>query len=112
MGFRGLRNRDQLACIRVEGRGDVLCLKLNDSAVGKFARGLMEDRKNEGETLQMMTASQTPRPTSDLGANSAIGKRLKAYYDDVASEPVPDRFLSLLDALDAAESASKRPDRE
>ena len=32
---------------------------------------------------------------------------LKAYYDDVASEPVPDRFLSLLDALDAAESSSK-----
>ena len=25
----------------------------------------------------------------------------------VASEPVPDRFLSLLDALDAAESSSK-----
>ncbi|WP_370193678.1 NepR family anti-sigma factor [Aurantimonas coralicida] len=36
-----------------------------------------------------------------------MGKRLKAYYDDVASEPVPDRFLSLLDALDAAESSSK-----
>ena len=47
----------------------------------------------------------------DLGLNSAIGKKLKAYYDDFASEPVPDRFLSLLDALDAAESASKRTER-
>ena len=43
---------------------------------------------------------------SDDGVQSAIGKRLRAYYDDVASEPVPDRFLSLLDALDAAESSS------
>ncbi|WP_182085434.1 NepR family anti-sigma factor [Aureimonas sp. ME7] len=40
----------------------------------------------------------------ELGTSSAIGRRLKAYYDDVASEPVPDRFLSLLDALDAAEA--------
>ena len=67
----------------------------------------MEDRKNEGDNLHMTTATQGAKPMPDLGANSAIGKRLKAYYDDVASEPVPDRFLSLLDALDAAESASK-----
>lgn len=40
----------------------------------------------------------------ELGTSSAIGRRLKAYYDDVASEPVPDRFLSLLDKLDAAAS--------
>lgn len=39
---------------------------------------------------------------AELGNSSAIGRRLKAYYDDVAAEPVPDRFLSLLDALDAA----------
>ncbi|WP_082536928.1 MULTISPECIES: NepR family anti-sigma factor [unclassified Aureimonas] len=52
----------------------------------------------------------TAGPTADLGANTAIGKKLKAYYDDFASEPVPDRFLSLLDALDAAESA-KRTER-
>ncbi|MCK5932645.1 MAG: hypothetical protein KAG89_10795 [Fulvimarina manganoxydans] len=35
---------------------------------------------------------------------SAIGDRLKAYYNDVAAEPVPDRFLSLLERLDQAES--------
>lgn len=72
----------------------------------------MEDRKNEGDALHMTTVSQPSKPMPELGANSAIGKRLKAYYDDVASEPVPDRFLSLLDALDDAESASKRSSRE
>ncbi|KAA0972327.1 hypothetical protein FPY71_04305 [Aureimonas fodinaquatilis] len=43
----------------------------------------------------------------DTSAGSAIGKRLKAYYEDVASEPVPDRFLSLLEQLDAAEKKTK-----
>ncbi|RIY02211.1 hypothetical protein D3218_07535 [Aureimonas flava] len=52
------------------------------------------------------TDASTSRP-ADLGSTSAIGRRLKAYYDDVASEPVPDRFMSLLDALDAAEAKSK-----
>lgn len=71
----------------------------------------MEDRKNEGDSLQMTHFGQPGKSAHDLGPNSAIGRRLKAYYDDVASEPVPDRFLSLLDALDAAESATRR-DRE
>ena len=70
----------------------------------------MEDRKKEDEALQISHGGRSGQ-SPDLGLNSAIGKRLKAYYDDFASEPVPDRFLSLLDALDAAESASKRSDR-
>ncbi|KAB0679913.1 hypothetical protein F6X38_11635 [Aureimonas leprariae] len=52
--------------------------------------------------MQDSHATQTT-PAADLGSNSAIGRKLKAFYDDVASEPVPDRFLSLLDALDKAE---------
>lgn len=51
------------------------------------------------------------RDPSDLGPSSAIGKRLKAYYDDVASEPVPDRFMALLDQLDAAETVTKTSNR-
>ncbi|MBE7186230.1 MAG: hypothetical protein INR68_17690 [Methylobacterium mesophilicum] len=62
----------------------------------------MNDRDREGSTVQGDHAAQTASAT-DLGANSAIGRKLKAFYDDVASEPVPDRFLSLLDALDKAE---------
>lgn len=69
----------------------------------------MADRKNEDESLDNPHGA-APGSSADLGANSAIGKKLKAYYDDFASEPVPDRFLSLLDALDAAESA-KRTER-
>ncbi len=42
------------------------------------------------------------RPLSpDLQAH--IGLRLKAFYDSVLSEPIPDRFAELLNRLDADE---------
>ena len=36
-----------------------------------------------------------------------IGGRLKTYYDEVAAQPVPDRFLELLDRLEAASRPKK-----
>jgi hypothetical protein len=42
------------------------------------------------------------KPLDDL-SSSQIGKRLKSMYDEVAREPVPDKFLSLLDNLERAE---------
>ncbi len=53
-----------------------------------------------------LTGSQPDRdgrPMSpDLQAH--IGLRLKAFYDSVLSEPIPDRFAQLLDRLDSAEA--------
>ncbi|WP_193227659.1 NepR family anti-sigma factor [Aureimonas psammosilenae] len=72
----------------------------------------MEDREREGSTVQTSHAGPSGTPAADLGVNTAIGRKLKAFYDDVASEPVPDRFLSLLDALDQAEQTSKKSGRE
>ncbi|MBB4002460.1 MAG: NepR family anti-sigma factor [Aurantimonas endophytica] len=72
----------------------------------------MDDRDTKDPMFQEKQHQRSPTPTPQFGVQTAIGKRLKAYYDDVASEPVPDRFLSLLDALDAAESASKNADRK
>lgn len=72
----------------------------------------MDDRETKDHMFQDKQHQRSPAPTPQYGVQTAIGKRLKAYYDDVASEPVPDRFLSLLDALDAAESASKNADRK
>ncbi|HUG61194.1 MAG TPA: NepR family anti-sigma factor [Methylomirabilota bacterium] len=43
--------------------------------------------------------SDKPEPLSaDLQGH--IGRRLKAYYDGVISEPIPERFTELLDRLD------------
>jgi hypothetical protein len=38
--------------------------------------------------------------SGDGSVERAIGSRLRAYYDEVAREPVPDRFVELLKRLD------------
>ncbi|MCQ0986540.1 NepR family anti-sigma factor [Jiella marina] len=73
----------------------------------------MSDREKDKDVQSSQPQrSQAPASGGGGGVQAAIGKQLKAYYDDVASEPVPDRFLTLLDALDKAESASKSSSRE
>lgn len=39
----------------------------------------------------------------DRQMQAALGRQLRAMYDDIASEPVPARFLELLDALESKE---------
>lgn len=56
---------------------------------------------NENE--RMIKTSAKPQ-VSDL-----IGQRLRNYYEEVANEPIPDRFMELLNQLDAA-SAAKKPE--
>lgn len=41
----------------------------------------------------------TSKKTSTV-VNKAVSGKLKAYYDDIAGQQVPDRFLDLLDKLD------------
>ena len=38
-----------------------------------------------------------------------IGQRLRNYYDEVAKQPVPDRFMDLLNQLEAKTSSKKSP---
>lgn len=37
-----------------------------------------------------------------------IGERLRTFYDDVAKQPVPDRFLDLLSKLQTARPPEKK----
>jgi len=52
----------------------------------------------------------TPEHSNSTGPRpeiyDLIGKRLRGYFDDVASQPVPDRFVELLKQLD-----EKTPDK-
>jgi hypothetical protein len=50
-------------------------------------------------------AKTVPRVTPMLGqkVQDAIGRSLKAHYDDLVNAPVPDRLLALLDELEAKE---------
>src|SRR5208283_724361 len=55
------------------------------------------------------------KPSPQQKISEQIGKELRAIYDDVLHEPIPDRFLALVDRLGeeivATAPASRRPVR-
>ncbi len=46
----------------------------------------------------------------DARSQEAIGRSLRQHYDDLVRAPVPDKFLELLDLLEARERSSKPQD--
>ncbi len=44
----------------------------------------------------------------DKSAQTAIGTRLRAYYDEVAREEIPDRFVELLKQLEQKDAAGDK----
>lgn len=52
-------------------------------------------------------SARDPQLSADLQAH--IGVRLKAFYDSVLSEPIPDRFAELLDRLDTTIASAADP---
>lgn len=50
------------------------------------------------------------RTEDGLGSNSDIGAKLRAFYGAVQDQPIPDKFLDLLEKLDQAERSVKRKD--
>lgn len=61
---------------------------------------LMTRNKQEG-------APSKDGPALDRESQAQIGRMLKAIYDEVAEEQVPDKFLELLKQLEASESEKK-----
>jgi len=57
--------------------------------------------KTEKKTEKMNHAPNQPE-IYDL-----IGQRLRNFYDEVAQQPVPDRFVELLNQLEAKSSQKK-----
>ena len=66
--------------------------------------GVVKDKTK----MQDTSGSRGRRGNDGLGANSDIGAKLRAYYGAVQDQPIPDKFLDLLEKLDAVEQASKR----
>jgi hypothetical protein len=58
--------------------------------------------KKPGKSTHKMTSTPAKPEVSDL-----IGQRLRNYYNSVAEQPVPDRFLDLLAQLEEASSTKK-----
>lgn len=59
----------------------------------------MRDKSKMNE----MTNPRPRRSDDGLGPNSDIGAKLRAYYGTVQEEPIPEKFLDLLEKLDQAE---------
>ena len=60
--------------------------------------------------MNEMSVPRRRRSDDGLGSNSDIGAKLRAYYGAVQDQPIPDKFLELLDKLDQVERAAKRKD--
>jgi hypothetical protein len=63
----------------------------------------VNNNNNENES-SVTRIQETPRanPRLDPAAEARIGRKLKAMYDQVVNEPVPDHLLDLLGKLDAS----------
>jgi len=75
------------------------------------SKDLHGPNNGEGEWAVMAKDSAAARPRVgggrglDARSQEAIGRSLKAHYEDLVRAPVPDKFLEMLDRLEAAEQS-------
>ena len=62
----------------------------------------MKDAKSTGPRSQMDAGATPGKTDAKLGRDiqAKIGQQLRALYDDVVNQGVPDRFTDLLNRLD------------
>jgi hypothetical protein len=76
------------------------------------SKDLPGPNKGEGRRVFMAKDSAAARPRGggglDARSQEAIGRSLKAHYEDLVRAPVPDKFLEMLDRLEAAERSKPR----
>jgi Anti-sigma factor NepR len=66
-------------------------------------------RTGKPSTPGPSVGSGRPRPGDPLAPNGRIGAQLRALYDEIEREPIPEDLLDLLEKLDEAEK--KQEDR-
>ena len=55
------------------------------------------------ESQRLSDLQNVPRGMLDRSLQAQLGRQLRAIFSDVAQEPVPERFVKLLEALEARE---------
>ncbi|MCC0038252.1 MAG: hypothetical protein H6893_04525 [Brucellaceae bacterium] len=63
----------------------------------------MDDKRKDSK----LHLSAHPARGGKAAVEDAISRRLRDFYDSVADEPIPDRFLDLLEKLDQAEKVAR-----
>lgn len=66
----------------------------------------MSDKKMRSEITGHHSGEMSARPDP----NRIISQKLRALYNSVEQEGIPDRFVSLLEQLDDAERRQKKAD--
>lgn len=77
----------------------------------KGAEETEQQLQGEGNSQQQATMGSNdlshdlkpPRGMLDRSLQAQLGRQLRSIFSDVASEPVPDRFVKLLEELEAKE---------
>lgn len=64
----------------------------------------MKDKTKMNE----MSVPRMRRTDDGLGPNSDIGAKLRAFYGAVQDQPIPDKFLDLLEKLDEVERSTAK----
>ena len=70
---------------------------------GRYFMNETNDKKGKTKVKHVMINRTDPMATSagHPPVYDIIAARLRDYYDDVAKQPVPDRFVELLNQLEA-----------
>ncbi|WP_408886929.1 NepR family anti-sigma factor [Limobrevibacterium gyesilva] len=76
-----------------------------DRSKPRHRQDMINPPPRAGRTAESPAAIPTTALAADLQAY--IGRQLRAVYDEVLREPVPERFLSLLRELDC--KSGKKP---
>ncbi len=61
----------------------------------------------DNKKLPLQTTSNSGAKASHVPMHDLVGEKLRAYYDQMANEPVPDRFELLLKQLEAKNKEEK-----
>ena len=61
------------------------------------------ETRPSSEAQRISDLQNVPRGVLDRSLQAQLGRQLRAIFSDVAHEPVPDRFVRLLEALESRE---------
>ena len=75
------------------------------SAAAPSAQALKGEVQPRAENMQVIEGGGAK---SGPNVKTYIERQLKSVYDDVLNQPIPDRFLDLLNALDGPEAAGAK----
>ncbi|CPR20148.1 MULTISPECIES: NepR family anti-sigma factor [Filomicrobium] len=64
-----------------------------------------EEKLRQGDIDTIATSSVRD---SNSEVRDAVGRRVRASYGELIQQPIPDKFLQLLDQLQVSEEAAKR----